>query len=156
MNTQPNMLFIMTDQQHATMMSCAGNTQLQTPAMDQLAHDGIRFENAYCTNPVCVASRTSMATGMMPGRLGANDNGPGMEIEALPRDVDRCSLGKMVKAAGYDTFYGGKVHMCQALHPEVAGYDAYFPDDREALPGACVDFIRKKRDRPFFAVAHPR
>ena len=153
MNTHPNMLFIMTDQQHATMMSCAGNTQLQTPAMDQLAHDGIRFENAYCTNPVCVASRTSMATGMMPGRLGANDNGPGVEIEALPRDVDRCSLGKMVKAAGYDTFYGGKVHMCQALHPEVAGYDAYFPDDREVLPGACVDFIRKKRDRPFFAVA---
>ena len=65
MNTHPNMLFIMTDQQHATMTSCAGNTQLQTPAMDQLAHDGIRFENAYCTNPVCVASRTSMAPGVL-------------------------------------------------------------------------------------------
>ena len=153
MNPSPNILLIMTDQQHAAMMSCAGNQQLQTPAMDQLAQDGIRFERAYCTNPVCVASRTSMATGMMPGRLGANENGPGMEIGALPGAVDEHSLGKMVKAAGYDAFYGGKVHMCQALHPDKAGYDKYFPDDREALPAACVDFIRKERDRPFFAVA---
>ena len=153
MNKNPNILFIMTDQQHATMMSCAGNQQLQTPAMDQLALDGIRFEKAYCTNPVCVASRTSMATGMMPGRLGANDNGPGMEIRDLPGAVDKQSLGKMVKAAGYDTFYGGKVHMCEALHPEKAGYDEYFPNDREALPAACLEFIRKERDRPFFAVA---
>ena len=145
MNKNPNILFIMTDQQHATMMSCASNQQLQTPAMDQLAQDGIRFEKAYCTNPVCVASRTSMATGMMPGRLGANDNGPGMEIRDLPGAVDKQSLGKMVKAAGYDTFYGGKVHMCEALHPEKAGYDEYFPNDREALPAAYLEFILQFR-----------
>ena len=158
MNKPPNILFIMTDQQHAQMMGCAGNRHLRTPAMDQLARDGIRFEKAYCTNPVCVASRTSMATGMMPGRLGANDNGPGMEIGDLPGEVDRQSLGRAVKAAGYDTFYGGKVHMCEALHPasagyDNAGYDEYFPDDREALPAACLEFVRRERERPFFAVA---
>ena len=51
---QPNILFIMTDQQHAGMMSCTGNKYLKTPAMDRLAREGIRLEKAYVANPVCV------------------------------------------------------------------------------------------------------
>ena len=149
----PNILFIMTDQQHAGMMSCTGNKWLGTPAMDRLARDGIRFEMAYATNPVCVASRTSMATGVMSCRLGAGNNGPGMEIEQLPPEVHDNSMGKIMKCAGYDTFYGGKVHMCAPLAPEKAGYDEYFRDDREELPAACLQFMKKKRDKPFFAVA---
>lgn len=66
---KPNILFIMTDQQHDRMMSCADNPWLNTPHLDGLAAEGIRFEKAYATNPVCVPSRVSMATGMMPGRL---------------------------------------------------------------------------------------
>ena len=49
-NNKPNILFIMTDQQHAGMMSCAGNKYLYTPALDALARDGIRFELAYSSN----------------------------------------------------------------------------------------------------------
>lgn len=153
MTSKPNILFIMTDQQHAGMMSCAGNKHLTTPAMDSLARDGIQFKKAYCTNPVCAPSRISMATGMMPNRLGASNNAPGIEFMTLPTEVDENSLGKVVQSAGYDTFYGGKVHMCELLHPEKAGYDEYFQDDREALPAACVEFIRQKRTKPFFAVA---
>lgn len=67
----PNILFIMTDQQHAGMMSCTGNRYLETPAMDRLARDGIRFANVYAANPVCVPSRIGMATGVMPGTLGS-------------------------------------------------------------------------------------
>jgi len=150
---RPNILFIMTDQQHARMMSCAGNIWLNTPALDGLADDGIRFELAYSANPVCVPSRTSMATGMMPGRLGADDNKAGMKIEQLPPEVDANSMGKLMKRAGYDTFYGGKVHMCNSLKPENAGYDVYFRDERDKLPAACIDFVRQERDKPFFAVA---
>ena len=124
-NKKPNILFIITDQQHAKMMSCAGNKCLKTPAMDSLARDGMRFEKAYCSNPVCVPSRTSMATGVMSCRLGAHDNRAGMRIEQLPETVDRNSLGKIMKRAGYATFYGGKVHMCNALTPKQAGYDTY-------------------------------
>ena len=152
-NKRPNILLIMTDQQHAGMMSCTGNAWLDTPAMDRLAHEGMRFERAYCTNPVCVPSRTSMATGMMPGRLGASNNKPGMEIETLPEEVDHHSMGKVMKRAGYDMFYGGKVHMCDPLKPLQAGYDVYDKDEREGLPDACLQFITQKRDRPFFAVA---
>ena len=150
---KPNILLITTDQQHDRMMSCTGNESLETPAIDSLAHDGIRFEKAYCTNPVCVPSRTSMATGMMPGRLGASSNGPGMEIQTLPEEVDRNSLGKVMKRAGYDTFHGGKVHTCRPLDPSGAGYDVCDDDSREGLPAACLDFINTRGDRPFFAVA---
>ncbi len=150
---KPNILFIMTDQQHARMMSCAGNEWLKTPAMDSLAKDGIRFERAYCSNPVCVPSRTSMSTGVMSCRLGADNNGTGMRIQQLPTEVNENSLGKIMKRAGYDTFYGGKVHMCKSLSPKNAGYDEYYRDQRDRLPAACITFIKKKRDNPFFAVA---
>lgn len=150
---KPNVLLIITDQQHAKMMSCAGNEWLKTPAMDSLAQDGIRFERAYCSNPVCVPSRTSMATGVMSCRLGADNNGTGMKIKQLPAEVHENSLGKIMKRAGYDTFYGGKVHMCESLAPKNAGYDEYHKDQRDRLPAACINFMRKKRDNAFFAVA---
>lgn len=150
---KPNILFIMTDQQHSGMMSCTGNPLLSTPALDQLAAEGIRFENAYASNPVCVPSRMSMATGMMPARLGALDNS-GTKVKRLPKEAAQYSMGKLMKAAGYDTFYGGKTHLSPELIPNRnSGYDAYFKDQREHLPKACVDFMREKRNRPFFAVA---
>ena len=49
---RPNIIFILTDQQSAHMMSCTGNDWLKTPAMDYIANSGIRFERAYTTNPV--------------------------------------------------------------------------------------------------------
>lgn len=47
-------------------MSCAGELNVKTPNLDKLAASGVRFENAYCTNPVCVPSRYSLTTGYMP------------------------------------------------------------------------------------------
>jgi arylsulfatase A-like enzyme len=146
----PNILLIMTDQQHAGMMSCAGNPYLKTPAMDGLARDGVRFTRAYAANPVCVPSRTSMATGMMPGRLGVFNNGMKADV---PPEVEAHSLGKLIKSAGYDTFYGGKVHMCAELAPLRAGYDEYYKDQRDGLPAACIEFIEREREKPFFVVA---
>ena len=147
---RPNILFIITDQQHAGMMSCTGNSYLNTPAMDSLARCGIRFERAYVANPVCVPCRISMATGMMPGRLGIFSNG--MQAK-FPDEVERNSLGLLIQRAGYDTFYGGKVHMAPELNPSEAGYSTVVRDQRDALPDACIEFIRQKRERPFFAVA---
>jgi len=149
-NKPPNIVFIITDQQHADMMSCAGNEYLTTPAMDRLAREGVRFADAYVTNPVCVPSRISMATGVMAGRLGVLNNGMPAKV---PSEVSENSLGQLLKNAGYDTFYGGKTHMCPELNPPRAGYDEYFKDQRDALPGACIAFMEKKRDNPFFAVA---
>jgi arylsulfatase A-like enzyme len=149
---RPNILFIMTDQQHRNMMSCTGNKWLKTPALDGLAKGGIRFDRSYCTNPVCVPSRISMATGVMSCRLGATSNKPGMNAK-VPAEVSNQSLGRLMKSAGYDTFYGGKVHMCSALAPKNAGYDVCVKDERNKLPVDCIKFIKTKRDKPFFAMA---
>lgn len=149
----PNILLIMTDQQAANMLSCAGTPWVHTPALDTLAAEGVRFTHAVCANPVCVPSRTSMATGIMPCRLGACDNRSGMMQANLPPTVADHSLGWLMKRAGYATFYGGKVHMGPQLEPTRAGYDVYHPNEREALPDACIHFLRQKRTQPFFAVA---
>ena len=143
----PNILFIITDQHHANMLSSAGNPYLKTTALDGMAKAGIRFTNAYVTNPVCVPSRISMATGMMAGRFGN-----GMRA-TIPKKVSDNSLGKLIKSGGYDTFYGGKVHMPPSLVPLKAGYDEFCKDQRDELPGACIEFMTRKRDKPFFAVA---
>lgn len=63
----PNIIYIYTDQQSETMMSCTGNGYLKTPAMDYIANNGIRFTRAYTTNPVCAPARVSMMTGRFPG-----------------------------------------------------------------------------------------
>ena len=144
---RPNILFIITDQHHARMLSSAGNPYLKTQALDSMAKSGIRFSRAYVTNPVCVPSRISMATGMMAGRFGV-----GMRA-TIPKKVSDNSLGKLIKSGGYDTFYGGKVHMPPSLVPLKAGYDEFCKDQRDELPGACIEFMTRKRDKPFFAVA---
>ena len=146
-STKPNILFIITDQHHARMLSSAGNPYLKTQALDSMAKSGIRFSRAYVTNPVCVPSRISMATGMMAGRFGV-----GMRA-TIPKKVSDNSLGKLIKSGGYDTFYGGKVHMPPSLVPLKAGYDEFCKDKRDELPGACIEFMTRKRDKPFFAVA---
>ena len=68
---KPDLIYIFTDQQSATMMSCTGNTWLKTPAMDYLSDNGIRFERAYTTNPVCVPARIGMMTGRFPGEFSS-------------------------------------------------------------------------------------
>ncbi|MGI9428607.1 MAG: sulfatase-like hydrolase/transferase [Bythopirellula sp.] len=54
---KPNIIFILTDQQHPGMLSCTENKNLKTPALDKLAASGIRFDRAYSANPVCGPSR---------------------------------------------------------------------------------------------------
>jgi len=149
---RPNILLIMTDQQSANMMSCTGTSWVDTPALDTLASEGTRFQQAICANPVCVPSRMSMATGIMSCRIAAPDNGIGMKA-VFPDAVADNSLGLLMQRAGYDTFYGGKVHMCPQLAPLQAGYDVYHKNERDMLADACVEFITEERDQPFFAVA---
>ena len=63
---KPNILLIITDQQSIDAMSCAGNDHLNTPAMDLLAANGIRFTNNYVTQPLCLPFRTSLQTAQYP------------------------------------------------------------------------------------------
>jgi arylsulfatase A-like enzyme len=60
---RPNVLFILTDDQRFDALGCAGNPIIQTPNVDRLAGEGIRFERAFVTTPICAASRASILTG---------------------------------------------------------------------------------------------
>lgn len=61
-----NVLLIVADELAATALSCAGNPVVKTPNIDRLAESGIRFDQAYCTTPLCTPSRISMFTGLFP------------------------------------------------------------------------------------------
>ena len=134
------------------MMSCAGTDWVSTPNMDRLASEGTRFENAICANPVCLPSRVSIATGLMPSQIGILDNENGRDA-VLPERVAENSLGMLMKRAGYETYYGGKVHMCPQLVPTQAGYDHFFPNERTTLADTLNLFFQQDRAAPFFAVA---
>ena len=77
---RPNIIYIMTDQQTATAMSCIGNTDLNTPNIDRLAAAGVTFTNAYCSSPLSGPSRASMFTGYMAHELGVERNGTPMDV----------------------------------------------------------------------------
>lgn len=99
---KPNIILIMTDQQSADAMSCAGNPDLYTPNMDKLASRGVRFENAYCTFPISGPSRSSIFTGYMPSEIGQIANGL-----PLPDSLVQNTLGTIVSNAGYECAYAG-------------------------------------------------
>ncbi len=148
----PNILFIMTDQQYAGMMSCTGNTYLETPALDQLAASGMRFELAYSPNPVCVPSRTSMMTGYFPSAFGVTDNGDAKDA-VISSHVLENTMGKLMQRAGYHCVYGGKTHWAKGLNMETCGFEELTRNTREELAETCAEFFRRIPEEPFFMVA---
>ncbi len=148
----PNILFIMTDQQYAGMMSCTGNAYLETPALDRLAASGMRFELAYSPNPVCVPSRTSMVTGYFPSAFGITHNRDAKDA-VIPVQVIENTMGKLMKRAGYRCIYGGKTHWARGLDMESCGFEDLTRDEREGLADKCAEFFRNKPEEPFFLVA---
>ncbi len=147
---KPNILFIITDQQSATMMSCASNKWLKTPALDSLMKAGMRFEKAYATNPVCMPSRFSLFTGHYPSAISLRENGQGQGTERFVP----LAMGHAFKAAGYRAVYGGKVHLSGKLANITAcGFDQLTRDQRDGLAKECAAFLKQPQDRPFLLVA---
>ena len=70
---RPNILFVLTDDQGAWAMRCAGNTDIYTPNLDRLAKQGTRFDNFFCASPVCSPARASILTGRIPSSHGVHD-----------------------------------------------------------------------------------
>ncbi len=156
---RPNILVIMTDQQGAGMLSCAGNPYVKTPNMDSLARSGVRFERAYVTNPVCSPSRMSLMTGRMPSAIGMECNEDGRHVN-VPGPMLEAALGNTFRRAGYRTVYGGKVHLPPAGEGtarqdnlEAFGFENMARDQRGDLAKSCAAFLREKHARPFLMVA---
>jgi arylsulfatase A-like enzyme len=113
----PNILLILTDQQTLKAMSAYGNKWVRTPHMDSIAANGVRFENSYCTSPVCGPSRSSLVTGRMPHETGVIYNG-----QSIKPGIS--NVGEILRQAGYETAWAGKWHL-PASYPR--GQNATIP-----------------------------
>ena len=148
----PNIIVIMTDEQSANAMSYSlGKQWLNTPAMDQLASEGVVFNHAYAADPICVPSRNSLITGRFPHQINVLSN------DDQRREGDEnpvATLGTYFKNAGYQTAYFGKWHVnYNPSKKETHGFETTrFATDRgkdAALPELADSFLRQHHDKPF-------
>ncbi|MEX2016485.1 MAG: sulfatase-like hydrolase/transferase, partial [Candidatus Hydrogenedentales bacterium] len=99
----PNILLIIADDHAPYVMGAYGNANAQTPNLDRLARDGMRFDRAYCTSPVCTASRQSLLTGRYPRSIGVTQL-------RTPLPAAEVTLAESLRDAGYRTGAIGKMH----------------------------------------------
>lgn len=123
---QPNILFIMTDQQRFDTIQALGNQKIYTPNMDRLVKRGVSFKNAYSPCPVCVPARYTIRTGCdsRNTRTFKNQVAPAA-IGQKKTMEERCGLylGKTMRNLGYRTFGIGKFHSLP--WDEDLGYDVH-------------------------------
>jgi arylsulfatase A-like enzyme len=103
---RPNILILMTDQQRADCLSCAGHPQLRTPNMDRLCAEGVRFSRALTSSPLCMPARASFICGRHVHNHGMWGNRG--ELAAGDESFFRC-----LQEAGYTTAHIGKSHYWQ-------------------------------------------
>ena len=166
-DTRPNVLVIVSDDQSSDALGCAGHPWLETPHLDRLAREGVRFENAFVTTSVCSPARASFLTGLWVRAHGVHDN-------MTPLAADLPNAASVLGAAGWDTAYFGKWHM--GTQPDRPGFahswsyldqGTYWKSEFHSdgtrfgrVPEGFVDdvttqfavrWLRQERDRPFLA-----
>lgn len=103
-----NVLFLISDDLSAGALSCYGNRQCHTPAIDKLAARGVRFARAYCQFPVCGPSRAALMSGMYPQAIGVMGNG---QSRRFTRNLgQRPSLAGLFKQNGYVSVRVSKIY----------------------------------------------
>ena len=125
---RPNIVIILTDDQGAWALGCAGNGEMRTPNLDRLAQSGARFENYFCTCPVCSPARATILTGCIPSQHGVHDfirirqgqnpllgRGNGRAIEYLRGQTGYTDV---LAEQGYTCGMSGKWHLGDECHAQ--------------------------------------
>jgi iduronate 2-sulfatase len=102
---RPNILFIISDQHRHDYTGCYGHPTVKTPNIDRLAATGVRFNNAYCQQPLCGPSRGSILTGTYTHTCNMWTHGTESVLPDMP------TMGTVFREAGYRTAAFGKVHV---------------------------------------------
>ena len=141
---RPNILFILTDDQGAWAMRCAGNTDIHTPNLDRIASQGYRFENFFCASPVCSPARASLLTGRIPSAHGVQDwiRSGNLDRDGLKKEIREdpyylceekpiqylegmLTYTDVLKENGYTCALSGKWHLGDSMTPQ-HGFDKWF------------------------------
>jgi len=163
---RPNILYVMCDDHAAHAISAYGSQVNQTPQIDRLARDGMRFNRCFAVNSICTPSRATILTGKYSHLNG---------FPVFNRfDGSQPTVAKYLQAAGYHTGMFGKWH----LGSDPTGFDewsilpgqgVYFdpaflgPQGRRVIPGYVTDIItdlsieflqNRPQDKPFFLMCH--
>jgi arylsulfatase A-like enzyme len=163
---RPNIVFIMSDDHAAHAISAYGSRINQTPNLDRLAKEGVRFENCFAANSICSPSRATILTGKYS------------HLNGVPTfntfDGSQPTVAKHLQAAGYQTAMIGKWHLgseptgfdyWMILPGQGAYHDPVFLDEngRQTIKGYAtdiitdltIDFIKNRpKDKPFFVMCH--
>jgi len=124
---RPNVILIYSDDQGAIDLNCYGSKDLETPNIDRLAENGIRFTQFYAA-PVCSPSRASLLTGLTAQRAGVPGNAAASLESKAGLPGDRFTMAEMFKGAGYKTAHIGKWHLGYQpeMSPNSQGFDYSF------------------------------
>lgn len=164
-SSKPNILIIITDQQFAEAASYRiGTKYIHTPNMDSVAAKGMVYTRAYCANPLCVPSRTSMFTGQYPTVTSVMDNSDCIDLNLTLINYPHMFplMGRVFKDAGYETGYFGKWHIpCPTHRNDIHGFDVakmgtnqFGSKTNDTLTANdAAKFIQQEHRAPFLAVA---
>jgi arylsulfatase A-like enzyme len=145
---RPNVLFILGDDLGYGDLSCYGRPDYQTPALDNLARQGVRFTSNYAAAPVCTPTRCAYITGRYPQRLPVGLAEP--LTANSPRDLglppEHPTIASLLKGNGYETSLVGKWHLGwkPEFGPNRHGFDEFFG----ILSGAVDYFTHRAPDAP--------
>ena len=145
---RPNVLFILADDLGYGDVSCFGRPDYQTPNIDRLAAQGVRFVNAYSAAPLCTPTRCAFITGRYPARTRVGleepltekgDLGERAKILGLP--ADHPTIASLLKQSGYQTALIGKWHLgyLPNFGPVQSGFDEFF-----GIMSGAADFFTHK------------
>ena len=167
---QPNILFIMSDDHTMQSISCYDGNFIQTPNIDRIANEGIRFDNCYVTNSLSGPSRACILTGKFSHQNGFTDN-------TCIFDGDQQTFPKILQKAGYQTAMIGKWHLMSKpqgfdfwsiLSGQNEQGDYYNPDFIEngekivehgyvtdIITNKTIEFLKKRdKNKPFCVMCH--
>jgi arylsulfatase A-like enzyme len=135
-SSPPNILFLISDDHSQSGMGCYGNPVVQTPNLDRLSREGMRFTSAFVISPQCSPSRSSIFTGQAPHTTGTSRL-------AAPLRAHHTNVVDLLKGAGYHTGAYGKVHLGKEFESKF--------DFRAGPGGKFAQFFETRpKGKPFF------
>ena len=148
MAEKPNIIFILIDDLGWKDIGCYGSEFYETPALDKLAGEGMRFTDAYAAAPVCSPTRASIMSGKYPARVGVTDwidqggnfhpcKGKLIDAPYIDHLADsEKSIARALKEGGYNTWHVGKWHLGdEPYYPEHHGFDVNIAGCEMGNPG---------------------